>query len=173
MVSKVGLKFTALYKSNLPTFEMVNHFKDFLSLEYKDMLILKDLEWVTLYNNDPQEHYREYGFISLVGLNEITFNISAHLVELVTEWEWLFFLKDLEKRKDIRDVCLRIVKYLGNPIYVPDSYCYSSYLFEDKTYTDVLASLRSQYGDPVKDILDMLVQYEMYWDTAGYYIDER
>ncbi|MNB92652.1 hypothetical protein D3C75_397570 [compost metagenome] len=106
-----------------------------------------------------------------MGLKGLSFNISSTLVELVTEWDWVFFLKDLETRKEIRKVCLRIAKHIGNPIYVPDSYCYSSYLFEGKTYSDVISSLRAKHGEPVIDISDMLVQNEMSWDTAGYFID--
>jgi hypothetical protein len=171
---KIGLKFTALYKSNFSTFEQVNQLKSIFLTVYKDKLVHDaNLEWLTLYNDNPEKHFKEYGFISLTGLNGIKFNISPTLVELVTEWEWLFFLRDLDNRKELREMCLRIAKHLSNPIYVPDSYCYSSYVFEGKTYKDVIVSLQEQYGEPVKDISKLLVQQEMYWDTVGYYIDSH
>lgn len=62
-------------------------------------------------------------------------------------------------------------KFLGNPLYLPDSYCFSSYVFDGKTYEEIMQTLSLKFGAPAKRISDLLLQNDLNWDTKGYFID--
>ncbi|GGG86333.1 hypothetical protein [Paenibacillus radicis (ex Gao et al. 2016)] len=168
----MGVKFTAIFNNNNSTFEKIENLKRKLKLEWsKKRSEDNSLDWSTIYCDDPKEHFERYGHVGLMGSNGDLLNISSNLIELQSEVDWFAFLKFPETREEVRADCLLIAGMVGNPIYLPDSYSYSSFVFEGNTFDDVLSSLQKKYGEPMKDIACMLIQNEFYWETTGYYID--
>ncbi|OKP95305.1 hypothetical protein [Paenibacillus sp. P46E] len=168
----MGVKFTALFENKYSTFEKVEYLKKQLKLEWSKKRSGDDsLDWLTIYCDDPKEHFEKYGHVGLMGLNGMVVNISPNLIEMQNEVDWFSFLKFFDTREEVRADCSVLAGFVGNPIYLPDSYTYSSFVFEGNTFDDVLSSLNNKYGEPVKDISCMLIQNELYWETTGYFID--
>lgn len=168
----MSINFTALFNSNMCSFEQVEEFRINLLYDWnKYTSIQTTLEWVSIYCDDPEKHFNEYGFVGLTGLNDMGLVISPYLCELQNHERWSSFLKERDIQQKIREDCRVFSKYLGNPIYLPDSYGYSGFVFDGKSYQDTLLSLKSRFGEPVRLIEEMYVQREMSWETHGYYID--
>ncbi|OXM13571.1 hypothetical protein [Paenibacillus herberti] len=68
----MGVNFTALFNNNMFSFEQVEEFRINLLHEWNAYTMMQTtLEWVSIYCDDPETHFKEYGFVGLTGSNDI------------------------------------------------------------------------------------------------------
>jgi len=183
MDEKMGTYFTALFGYSFNDYQEVKFFKQFLQNNDKITSHLKSLsefaspseikwEWMKFDWEDTESQFLSEGYVGIEATDYGRFLIGRNVCELTIFMGWSFFLKDKRVREVIRKLCKELSIMIGNPIYVPEHYNCSNFIYEGGTKDLVLSSLKKQFGLPCKEIDSMLIEYEDFWDTSGYYIDE-
>ncbi|MGM0713272.1 hypothetical protein [Brevibacillus parabrevis] len=181
----MGSDFTAVFGHEFKNYDDIVFLKKELddSVHLKKLLVsltggnintINHLKWKWGYTNAHFHSNAELTpglFVTLMFDNRYKLIIGKGLCEFSCLIGWLAFLEDDSIQKALRKICLELSKYLGNPVYLPDSYSYADYVYEGNSIHDVLQSLKKKYGLPNLNIASMYDEQGTSWESKGYYID--
>ncbi|WP_046213574.1 hypothetical protein [Paenibacillus wulumuqiensis] len=155
---------------NIEQFQFINKFIDYF-MEYNPED--KEKEW-------RFDSYNIGGTKGILGPCGINLVFSEKVCRFSHYTRWRFFLIDKEIQCRFREVSYELMQILNSPfvIYVPDSSARESaivdFLWEDEN-KDVFFMqewLLNNCGPSKQSIEEIYVEYEDYWESKGYFIDE-
>ncbi|MEK3885835.1 hypothetical protein [Paenibacillus sp. PL2-23] len=178
----MGVNFTALFdysinKAMLQSLPLILNDKSnfqylFNAANSLDDVLIENWEWPqdNVRHRSIEKEFEDEGFVSIAGPGGIVLYIGNHLCELSSAIRWRTFLSEQIIQEKIIKISLEFSKIFGLPLYAPDYFCLSSFLFDGDNMDDVKQYLKRTYGDPANTINEMWDDLKSSKEYRKYYI---
>ncbi|MDQ6418008.1 hypothetical protein RB620_01030 [Paenibacillus sp. LHD-117] len=179
----MGVNFTALfdYSINISMLQslpmLLNEKSNFQYLfnvaSSLDDVLINNWEWPQdiVRHRSIEEEFEEEGFVSIAGPGGIVLYFGNHLCELSSPIRWKAFLSDQLVQEKVIKISLEFSKIFGLPLYAPDYFCLSSFLFDGNNMDDVKQYLIRKYGDAANTINEMWNDLKSSSEYKKYYFE--
>ncbi|WP_409177278.1 hypothetical protein [Brevibacillus fortis] len=181
----MGSEFTAIFEHKFKVYEDILNFKNVLnsSVHFKKILFndidtetkgYVDVDWNVGYTQglkDPLDKLNQDLFTTLMFGNRHKLIIGKNLCEYSCLVAWNDFLTNRFLQSEIRKICFEFSKFLGTPIYLPDQYCYSDYVYDGNSMQDIIKSLEREFRHPLRILEFNESEYEESRVLKVYLID--